>query len=157
MPFVASSPNYGLADQIENPWGPGCVSLSGPGNAAGRTWYESEGMPIFAYSSLARGLFSGRVTRSNFDETREMLDGACQRAYCHEPNLKRLDRAHELAAEKGITVPQLVLAFMYASPLDVFPIVGAANGDEYAENIKAFDVALTPTECAWLDLKSDSR
>ena len=157
VPFVASSPNYGLADQIENPWGEGCVTLSAPRNADARAWYQREAMPVFAYSSLARGLFSGRVTRANYSETVEMLDGACRRAYCHEPNIQRLDRAHELAAEKGITVPQLVLAFLFASPLDVFPIVGAANGDEYAENLAAFDVELTSQECAWLDLESDTR
>jgi aryl-alcohol dehydrogenase-like predicted oxidoreductase len=155
VPFAASSPNYGLADQIENPWGPGCVSISGPGNQDARAWYEATQMPVMAYSSLARGLFSGRITPENFDEIRSTLDRACLTAYCHEPNFQRLARALRLAQEKGVSVPQLVLAFMFASPLNVFPIVGAANGDEFRENVDAFDLALSEEERAWLDLEID--
>jgi aryl-alcohol dehydrogenase-like predicted oxidoreductase len=133
-PFTASSPNYGLADQIADPWGPGCVSISGPTNRGARAWYGANGMPVMAYSSLARGLFSGRITAENFE---------------------RLRRALLLAEEKGASVPQIVLGFMFASPLDVFPIVGAANGDEFRENVEAFDLALTAEERAWLDLEID--
>jgi aryl-alcohol dehydrogenase-like predicted oxidoreductase len=39
----------------------------------------------------------------------------------------------------------------------VYPIVGAANGEELAANVKAFDVRLTPEERAWLDLECDTR
>jgi len=155
VPFVASSPNYGLADQIADPWGPGCVSISGPGNRRARAWYEANQMPVLAYSSLARGLFSGRITPQNFQETRSTLDQACLTAYCHPPNFERLGRALRLAEEKGASVPQLVLAFLFASPVNVFPIVGAANGDEFKNNVDAFDLALSEAERAWLDLEID--
>ena len=94
IPFTVSSPNYGLADQVNDPWGPGCVSLSGPKNAEARKWYEETQLAVFAYSSLGRGLFSGRVTRQNY---KEVVDGTCEHAYCHEVNFQRLDRATELA------------------------------------------------------------
>lgn len=151
-PFTVSSPNYGLADQIEDPWGPGCVTLSGPGNQEARDWYTANQMPVFAYSSLARGLFSGRITRENFDQMRATLDSACLKAYCHEPNLIRLERAFALAARRGTTVPQIALAFILQSPLNVFPIVGAATGEEFAQNIAALEIALSEEERAWLDL-----
>lgn len=151
-PFTVSSPNYGLADQVEDPWGPGCVTLSGPGNQAARDWYAANQMPVFAYSSLARGLFSGRITRENFPQTRVMLDSACLKAYCHEPNFRRLERAFALAARRGATVPQIALAFILQSPLNVFPIVGAATGEEFAQNIAALEIALSTKERAWLDL-----
>lgn len=157
VPFTVSSPNYGLADQIEDPWGGGCVTLSGPANAEARAWYAQNQMPIFAYSSLARGLFSGRITRENFFQLRATLDNACLKAYCHEPNFQRLDRAFILAAEKGITVPQVALAFILRSSLNVFPLVGAVSKKEFAENIVALSVSLTPEERAWLDLERDTR
>ncbi len=157
VPFTVSSPNYGLADQIEDPWGGGCVTLSGPANTEARAWYVRTQMPVFAYSSLARGLFSGRITRENFAEMRATLDNACLKAYCHEPNFKRLDRAFTLAREKGLTVPQVALAFILRSPLNVFPLVGAVSKEEFAENITALHVPLTPEERAWLDLETDSR
>ena len=155
VPFTASSPNYGLADQIADPWGPGCVSISGPANRDARAWYEESKMPVLAYSSLARGLFSGRITPDNFEETRSTLDRACLTAYCHAPNFERLGRALRLAEEKGASVPQIVLAFLFASPVNVFPIVGAANGDEFKNNVDAFGIALSEAERAWLDLETD--
>lgn len=156
-PFTASSPNYGLADQVDDPWGPGCVTISGPANADARAWYAANQMPVFAYSSLARGFFSGRITPENFAETRVMLDRACLTAYCHDVNFARLRRAMILAEEKDVTVPQLALAYILTSPLNVFALVGAANGEEFAENVQAFDIPLTENERAWLNLERDSR
>ncbi len=157
VPITVSSPNYGRADPVQDPWGPGGVGISGPANRAARAWYQANNMPALAYSSLARGFFSGRISRANFAETRAMLDQACLTAYCHEVNFQRLDRAEALAAEKGVTIPQLALAYILGAPFTVFPIVGAATPEEYAQNLAAFDVALTPEERAWLDLETDVR
>ena len=156
IPFTASSPNYGLAEQVQDPWGPGCVTLSGPANVEARAWYATNGMPVFAYSSLARGFFSGRLTPDNIEEAATLLDRAAFTAYCHPVNVERLRRATRLAEGKGCTVPQLALAYILHSPLNVFALVGAANGDEFAENVKAFDIALSDTERAWLDLDEES-
>ena len=155
IPFTVSSPNYGLAEQVKNPWGPGCVSVSGPANEEARAWYKANQMPVLAYSSLARGLFSGRITPENFSRTKSTLDNACLTAYCHEQNFQRLSRALLLAREKGATVPQIVLAYILCSPMNVFPIIGAANGDEFRENLRAFELTLSDRECAWLDLECD--
>jgi len=157
VPMMASSPNYGLAEQVLDPWGPGCVSISGPANAAARAWYTANQMPVFAYSSLGRGLFSGRLSRQNLAAAEQLLDDAARTAYLHEVNLKRLDRVQQLAAERGCTVPQMALAYVLHAPFNVFPLVGAANDVEFAENLRALDIALTPAECAWLDLVSDER
>lgn len=157
VPFVASSPNFGLAEQVEDPWGPGCVSLSGPKEAAARKWYEKNQMPIFAYSSLGRGFFSGRITRENFEAQKSSIDGACLRAYCHEVNFKRLDRVQIMAKEKDVTVPQIAMAYITNQPLNVFALVGAANRDEFKANVEACELKLSPEEVAWLDLRGDSR
>ncbi len=157
VPFTASSPNFGLAEQVQDPWGPGCVTLSGPGEVEARRWYERTQMPVFAYSSLARGFFSGRISRANFEEQKHLLDDACLRAYCHEQNFKRLDRVEILAREKGLSVPQIAMAYIMNQPLNVFALVGAANRDEFKANVEAASVTLTPEECAWLDLRRDSR
>jgi aryl-alcohol dehydrogenase-like predicted oxidoreductase len=44
---------------------------------------------------------------------------------------------------------------MFASPVNVFPIVGAADGDEFKQNVESFDLALNEQERAWLDLEID--
>jgi aryl-alcohol dehydrogenase-like predicted oxidoreductase len=157
VPFSASSPNYGLAEQVQDPWGPGCVSISGPSEVKAREWYLKTNMPIFAYSSLGRGFFSGRITRENFEAQKDKIDGACRHAYCHEVNFKRLDRVQILAKEKGVTVPQIAVAYIMNQPLNVFALVGAANRDEFKANVEACEIKLTQEELAWINLQSDTR
>ena len=157
VPFTASSPNYGLAEQVEDPWGPGCVTLSGPKEADSRAWYLKTNTPIFAYSSLGRGFFSGRVTREAFEKNPEIVDGACRRAYCHDVNFTRLERVQVLAKEKGLTVPQVAVAFIINQPLNVFALCGCESGDEMQANVQASELKLTAAELAWLDLQSEER
>ena len=155
--FTASSPNYGLAEQVEDPWGEGCVTVSGPGNATARQWYRKQQMPIFAYSSLARGFFSGRVSPDDPAGAAELLDRAATKAYCHPVNFRRLARAAKLAEEKGVSIPQIATAFVLSAPLTVFPLIGAANGNEFADNVEAFGIALSQQEWEWLDLQHEDR
>ena len=58
-PFGVSSPNLALAVPNEPMWA-GCVSLAGDAEAL--AWYEKTQLPVFAWSSQARGFFSGRYT-----------------------------------------------------------------------------------------------
>ncbi len=157
VPFVASSPNFSLAAQVEDPWGSGSVTLSGPQHADARAWYAGNQIPVFAWSSLARGFFSGRFTRKTYDAFKDSLDGACRRAYCHEENLERLDRVETLAREKQLTIPQIALAYVMSQPMNVFACVGAADASELAACVEASTVRLTAAEIAWLDLRSESR
>lgn len=153
QPFTASSPNYGLAEQVHDPWGPGCVTLSGPQNAAARAWYQGNQMPVLAYSSLGRGFFSGRIAPDDPEGAKAILDRAALTAYAHDVNFRRLERATTLAAQKGVTVPQIALAYTLGAPLEVYPIIGAANREELAANLVALDLALSDEERAWLNLE----
>ena len=147
-PMTVSSPNYGLCEQVDDPWGPGCVTISGQVGAVEREYYAKENMPVMAYSSLGRGMLSGRVTRENY---KELLDGAALKAYAYDVNFERLDRARELAGRKGVSVPQIALAYILNQPLNVFPIVGAAARKELEETVAAANISLTAPEIAWLE------
>jgi aryl-alcohol dehydrogenase-like predicted oxidoreductase len=147
-PMVASSPNLSLAVQFEEPW-PDCVSISG--DEEGRHWYEETRMPLFTWSSLAGGFFSGRFTRHNLDTFDAVLDRICVETYCYEENFGRLDRAGVLAREKGLTVPQVALTYVLAQPLEVFALVGCNTGQEFRANVEAGAAVLTPEEIAWLE------
>jgi aryl-alcohol dehydrogenase-like predicted oxidoreductase len=152
--FAVSSPNFSLAEQIKEPW-PECVSISGPAGAAARAYYREIGMPLLAWSSLAGGFFSGRFTRDNLDSFTEYLDKLCVDSYCYEDNFRRLDRARRLAERRGLTLPRIALAYVLSQPLDIYALVGCRSKAEFAENIAALDVTLTPQEMAWLDLETD--
>lgn len=156
QPFVASSPNFSLAVQTRSPW-ENCVSISGPAAKAERDWYALSKMPLFTWSSLAGGFFSGRFRRDNLGEFTEYLDRLCVEVYCTEDNFRRLDRVQALAAERGATVPQIATAYVMSQPLNIFAIVGCQTGGEFASNVEALDLDLSSAELAWLELRSDSR
>ena len=147
-PMVASSPNFSLAVQFEEPW-PDCVSISG--DEEDRCWYEETRMPLFTWSTLAGGFFSGRFTRHNLDSFDANLDRICVETYCYEENFGRLDRAGVLAREKGLTVPQVALTYVLAQPLEIFALVGCNTGEEFRANVEAGALVLTPEELAWLE------
>ncbi len=155
--FAISSPHFSLAEQVGDPWGAGCVGLGGPKEAAARAWYEQNGLALFPYSSLGRGFFSGRLQSTDRQRFAEVVDAACQRAYCFEVNFQRLERVEQLAAETGYTVAQIALAYVVQQPMNVHPLVGAANRAELESGIAALDLHFSPETLAWLDLRRETR
>ena len=157
VPFAASSPNLSLAVQAQPPWAE-CLSLSGPDGVADRDWYRRQGMPLFTWSSLAGGFFSGRLTRQNREEMGEGVRRVVHRLLLHrKDNFERLDRAGELAAEKGVSVPQVALAWVLHQDLDIYALVAPRNARECEENAAVFDIELTGAEFEWLDLRREQR
>ena len=150
-PFVASSPNFSLAEQIEEPW-ENCVTITGAANAAERGWYQRTQFPLFCWSSLAGGWFSGRMTRAN---QAEHADTLYMRCYGSEANWQRLERATKLAGERGLTVAQVALAYVLRQEFNVFPLVAAYTPEEFQADAAALEVELAPGELAWLDLRSN--
>jgi aryl-alcohol dehydrogenase-like predicted oxidoreductase len=155
-PFIASSPNFSLAEQVQAPW-PDCITISGRQGADARAWYQHEQMPIFAWSSLAGGFFSGRFRRDNLDTFDSYLDKLCVTSYCVEENFQRLDRVEQLANELSLSIPQVAMAYVMNQPLNLFALVGCQSGAEFKANIEACEVKLPPETLEWLDLKRDSR
>ncbi|MCS7060535.1 MAG: aldo/keto reductase [Anaerolineae bacterium] len=155
-PFVASSPHFSLAEQIKEPW-PQCISISGPQGTEARAWYTQHQMPVFAWSSMAAGFWSGRFNRDNLHTFTDWQDRLCVECYCSEDNFKRLDRARALAAERGVYVPQIAMAYLFNQLMVVFALVGCRNREEFLVNMQAANLKLTSQEVAWLELRSDTR
>ena len=153
-PFVASSPNYSLAEQVKEPW-PDCVSISSNNNADARAYYQKTGMPLFTWSSLAGGFFSGRFNRENLNSFDGYFDKLCVECYCYEDNFKRLDRVKEIAEKKGLSIPQVALAFVMSQPLNIHALVGCQTPDEFKANAAAAAMKLSSKELEYLDLKID--
>lgn len=155
-PFVASSPNFSLAVQLKPPW-KDCITISGPEGQAAREWYQANQMPLFTWSSLAGGFFSGRFSRDNLDTFDSYLDKLCVETYCIEENFERLDRVQILAEERGLSIPQIATAYVLSQPLNIFALIGCRTGDEFKDNLEASELRLTPEEISWLELKADTR
>lgn len=155
--FQVSSQHFSLGEQMCDPHGGGCISLTGDDMKPVREWYVKNEMPLLAYSSLCMGLFSGRFNRENYREQYEKgaLPEPCVKAYCCEDNFKRLDRAVKLAQEKGVTAAAIAMAYVinYAAyyGLKTFALVGSANRAEVQANVEAVNLVLSKEEIDYLN------
>ena len=155
IPLTVSSPNFGLAEQVNNPWVGNCVTISGPQNEYARQWYVNNNIPVFAYSSLARGFFSGAFRSDEPEKAKEILDEAGVRGYFCDANFERLRRAEILSAKKNAGIAQIALAWIFNQPVNTFILTSPVNEKQIRENVAAADIKLTPNEVAWLDLQTD--
>ena len=149
--FSVSSPNFGLARQMQDLWGGGCVTLSGPENEAARAWYRANQMPVIAYSSLGRGFFSGRFKAYDYETARQILDPYAQRGYLYEENMARLARAEKLAEKYGVTVPEIAMRYVFGSGMNLFAVVSTASPDRLRMNLRAAAQPLSPQDAAYLE------
>ncbi|QNE77504.1 aldo/keto reductase [Streptomyces finlayi] len=108
------------------------------------------GVGLIASSPLGRGFLTGHIRAeadlgpaTDFRRTLPRFD---------PPRLRRnaavLDALGPLAAERGITVAQLALAWLHQQGDDVVPIPGTARRDHLAENLAAASVELSADELA---------
>lgn len=140
--FSVSSPNFGLAEQVNDPWGGECITISGPENDGAREWYAKEQMPVIAYSSLGRGFFSGRFASGDYEGAKKVMDGNAQKGYLCESNMKRLAVAEEMAKRDGCSVPQVAMRYIFSTPMNVFAVVSSQNVGRMRENVEAANMPL---------------
>lgn len=148
--FSAVSPAFSMARYIEDPWG-GSVALSGADQADYRNWLASNKLPVFAYSSLARGYLSGRFQPDGDQPIEACLYSAPIIEYDSPDNRDRLRRAKILGDELGYTIPQIALAWLMHQPQNVFPLVTPSTLPHMLDNTHALDIRLTPAQCRWLE------
>jgi aryl-alcohol dehydrogenase-like predicted oxidoreductase len=148
QPFTVSSPNLALAVPNEPMW-VGCVSISNDDEA--QAWYRQTRMPIFAWSSQARGFFSGRyrpdLTEGENADARNVI-----RTYYSDDNWERYRRCAALAEQKSCTLRQVALAWVLHQPFEVYALIGPATLAELDDCLGALDVDLDPDEVGWLNL-----
>lgn len=149
-PFVIGSNNFSLAPQIKAPWDR-CVSISNVPSEM--EFYRRTQLPLLPWSSLAGGFFSGRFRRDNRESFTEYLDKLCVECYCSDENFERLDRAEKMAAEKGVTVTQIAMAYIANAGVNLFALTQARNKQEFVDSIAARDMKLTAEEAGWLNLE----
>jgi len=124
-----------------------------------REWLSRTSLPLFPWSSQARGFFSGQFRPEAVQaaiDAGEANEGFARRmleVYGTDKNLERLCRAERLGQEKGgYSAVQIALAWLVHQPFEVFPIVGPHTPGEIASCIAALEISLSEEEAKWLDL-----
>ena len=155
--FSIVEEHYSLAEMIADPFTAGSGTISGPKYAADRQALVDAGIPVASYSALSGGFCTGRFTRKAFAADPGKFPEGVRIGYCGDDNFTRVERAAELAKEKGLTVPQICMAYTMSGPLTVLPIIGAANKAELLNTLSTLEIRLTKAECDYIDLTSDER
>lgn len=149
--FAVSSPNFGLAEQVCDPWGGACITISGAENADARSWYAAQQMPIMAYSSLGRGFFSGKFRSGDYEAAKQVLDAPAQKGYLHPCNMERLRRAEQLAQRDGCTVAQVAMRYVFGSSMNVFAVISTTSVARMMQNVTATLTPLCPVDICYLE------
>lgn len=141
--FEFSSPNLSLAKAQDAYWAD-CISV----DDAILAWHESNGLPLFSWSSQARGFFTGRFTPE------DRSDADLVRVFYNDDNWERYRRAEELGKQKGFTTIQIALAYVLSQSFPTAAIIGARNEAEMKSCQEATTIPLSPEEIKWLDLRT---
>lgn len=144
--FTFNSPNLSLA-KVNEPFWSGCVSA----DTMTCEWHERGQFPLLAWSSQARGFFTGRFS----PEAREHAD--IVRVFYNDANWERLRRAEQLAAEKQVTAIQIALAYVINQPFPTCALIGAQNLQELLSCEAGAQIGLSRAELDWLDLTQKSK
>ncbi|ORY08914.1 aldo-keto reductase, putative [Clohesyomyces aquaticus] len=105
------------------------------------------GVAVVAYSPLGRGMFSGTLRSPDDFEEGDFRKFAPRFSAENFPkNLKLVDQLGDMAKQKGLTPSQLVLAWLMAQGLDIFPIPGTTKLARLKENVASLKVKLTKEE-----------
>ncbi len=147
--FVTVQPRYNLLfRQIERELLPLC---------------EVEGLAVIPYNPLAGGFLSGKHRRDAgpTEGTRFTLGTAARRyqeRYWHHREFDTVDVLRGLAAEAGMSLAQMAVAWTLANPLVTAPIVGASRPEQLDDVVAAAGKPLDPALRRRLDdLTADYR
>jgi predicted dehydrogenase/aryl-alcohol dehydrogenase-like predicted oxidoreductase len=140
QPFTLLSNHLSLARAYDVPWA-GCRHVADDESQA---WLRDRQVALFPWSSQARGFFTGRA------KPEDRSDEELVRCFYSDENFRRLDRARELAAAKGVEPTAIALAWLLHQPYPVFPLIGPRHISETRTSMPGLSVELSDEEVAWL-------
>lgn len=111
-----------------------------------------QGVGLIPWSPLARGFLAGNRRKEDWGDTmRSKSDTFGHSMYFREEDFAIVERAGEVAKERGVTVPQIALAWLMNKPHISAPIIGATKMDHLEQAITAVDIQLTEDEVKRLE------
>jgi len=111
-----------------------------------------QGVGLIPWSPMARGFFAGDRKRGGGGKTtRAKNDPFADRLYFRDEDFDVVERAVEVAKERGVTSSQIALAWHFTKPHIAAPIIGATKMDHLEQAIAALDIQLSDEEVKRLE------
>ncbi|CAK7235073.1 hypothetical protein SBRCBS47491_009168 [Sporothrix bragantina] len=108
------------------------------------------GVAVVAYSPLGRGILTGGIASGSDLEAGGDMRRTFGLPWFQEGNLEKnlalVAKMGELAKAKGVTTPQLCLAWVLAQGDDIFAIPGTRKIERLEQNLESLKVTLTADE-----------
>jgi aryl-alcohol dehydrogenase-like predicted oxidoreductase len=101
---------------------------------------RDQGIAVTVFSPLARGWLSGsKKVRSQTDASFALFHGDAL-------DLEIVAQVEAMATERGTTMAEVALAWVYAKEAICCPIIGASSVSQLEQNVNALELELTPDE-----------
>jgi 1-deoxyxylulose-5-phosphate synthase len=117
---------------------------------------RGEGIGVIPYNPIAGGLLSGKHNPAAGPEegSRFTLGTAALRyqdRYWHEGMFETVEQLRPLAAQAGMSLPQVAVAWVMANPAVTAPIIGASRPEQLDDTLRAAETPLPAELKAQLD------
>lgn len=136
-PFRVSSPNFTPGVLNKNFFHDDDVSLCGDNDAL--KWYKDTNMPVFAWSSLARGFFAGRIKSADKADAENILEKYLYEIIANEYNFEILSELEKQAVKENSTVMQAALKKLTLQPFPVYPIFSSSSAEHIIDAANSFN------------------
>ena len=113
---------------------------------------KDQGIGLIPWSPMARGFFAGNRKRGGGGETaRANSDAFGNSLYFRDEDFTVAECVAEVAQTRGVTGPQIALAWILSKPYVAAPIIGATKMDHLNQAIAALDIKLSEDEIRQLE------
>jgi aryl-alcohol dehydrogenase-like predicted oxidoreductase len=120
-----------------------------------------EGVGVISYNPLAGGMLTGRHDRTQEPPVggRFALESPAGQSasamyrdrYWHDRSFDAIERIEEVAAEAGVAMPTLAVAWVLANPVVTSAIVGASSAGQLDASLAGAETTLAPGTLARLE------
>ncbi|MBO3801953.1 MAG: aldo/keto reductase [Thermoproteota archaeon] len=104
---------------------------------------------IMAYSPLAQGLLSEKYLKGIPEGSRATYSTGFRETVTKR-DLRAIEELSEFAKEKGISLPQLAIAWILSKQrnlgVNIVPIIGVSSSQQLVENLQALEISLSEDE-----------
>lgn len=140
--FVTSEIQWSLATSTPESWDDLSLVCMDDTQLA---WYRKQGMPVFAYSSQAKGLFS-KAIEFGF----EALNEKSRRRFLSEENIRRVERVRTLSEEMQVSPAAITIGYITSENPSSIAIVGCSSASQLADSLSGADLKLSDEQLSFL-------
>ena len=110
------------------------------------TYHRQTDLAAIPYSSQANGLFQ-KLAKG----TPGQMSLGASSMYDLDKTRQRLERIKHVQSQTGLSITQIVLAYLISQPFPTIPIIGCRTPEQLGDSLQAVGILLTPAQIEYLE------